>query len=681
MKVLAIVQARMGSSRLPGKVLMPLGKSTVLEFLLKRLSMASSIDKIIVATTELQQDNEICNALKGTDYSCFRGSENDVLSRYVSASLEFTADIVVRITGDCPLVDPKLVDDCVTKLIDENLDYVSNCNNTPNPLPDGFDVEVFTVSSLLLLQKISIIPAFKEHVTFGYFKTGLFSTGTLNYQHDVSHQRLTLDYPEDYQVIKRIVEAMDCEFWDWIKISEFLDTNKDICMTNSHIVRNASWDMSLNSNIDKKSNKVSRDELVANSSGLLSKRADQFSPGSWPKNYIKAKGQIIWAENNELYLDYSIGGIGATTLGYAFDYVDDRVVNAIKSGTACSLNPLLELEASQKLIDVIPWIDSVRYARSGGEATAMAVRIARAHSKKDVVLFSGYHGWHDWYLSAAYRNELGNHLLPLLPIAGVPEVLANTSHPFEYGNRLDFISKLDKYGNDVGVVILEPMRYSEPNQDFLRLVQEECRSRGIVLIFDEISSGFRFNNNVVHLDVNVIPDIVVLSKSLGNGYPIACVGGKRDVMKATEQTFISSTTHTESIGFAAMTAVLDYYASHDVAAQLADRGRKVREILISAASFHGIEVVTKGQDQLWSWVFNCDQDSNRKFQTIVTEIMLDHSILFSNRFYSTLGIDVDFLPFFEKSLLDAFGTISKIIKSNESPDEHIKHGVNRLGLY
>ena len=269
----------------------------------------------------------------------------------------------------------------------------------------------------------------------------------------------------------------------------------------------------------------------------------------------------------------------------------------------------------------------------------------------------------------------------MLPIAGVPEVLADSSHPFEYGNSADFLAKLSSNADSVGVVILEPMRYSEPDVHFLKLVRDECTSRGIVLIYDEISCGFRFNNNAVHLDINVTPDLVVFSKSLGNGYPIACVGGKKVVMNAAKQSFISSTTHTEGVGFAAMNAVLDFYGNNDVAAGLAKRGKAVRSMLTDAASRYGLEVTTNGLDQLWSWSFNCDDDVNRQLQTIVTESMLSSSILFSNRFYSTLGIDCDLYILFQRAILIAFEKVSKILDAGEEPAMHIKFGVNKLGVY
>ena len=515
------------------------------------------------------------------------------------------------------------------------------------------------------------------------FQTGLFKIDNIQYEnHSYSDLRLTIDYIEDYEVISEIVKKMNNPDLDWKGICKLINSNKEIIEGNSHIERNASWGKSFdedNSNLS--SNFLKRDDAIANSSGLLSKRADQFSPGLWPKNYIKAKGQVIWAENNKLFLDYSIGGIGATTLGYAFNEVDEQVINAINNGSATSLNSSLELKATKKLIDAIPWIESVRYTRSGGEATTLAIRLARAHTKKVKVLFSGYHGWHDWYLSSAYSNKLGNHLLDNLPISGVPKELADTSFPFDYGDIKQFKSLINQHNNEIGAVILEPMRYTPPDKDFLENVRKICSEKNIVMIFDEISSGFRFNNNVVHLDVNVIPDITVLSKALGNGYPIACIAGKKEVMESSRDSFISSTTHTESVGFAAMSAVLDYYRENDVSKMLKEKGLSIKNILTKTASKFEIDIKIIGMDQLWSWSFDVDPNQNRKLQTIVTEQMLSNSILFSNRFYATLGIDEDFNEIFENAITKAFMKIHIIINEKENPEKYIKYGVNRLGIY
>lgn len=681
MKIAAIIQARMGSSRLPGKVLKPLGGTTVLKFLIERLARSKLTNEIIIATTEKECDDEIVSSLSDAKCFIFRGSEKDVLRRYIDASISRNVDIIVRVTGDCPLVDPKLVDDCINYLIHHDLDYVSNCNDVKHPLPDGFDVEVFTRKSLLTLDKISITQSFREHVTFGYFKTTLFKTGAVEYENDLGHLRLTLDYEEDYQVINRTVARLRNNHCGWHEISRTLSVDTDTLDLNAHISRNASWQKSFDDEFQRSDNCESRFNYVAHNSGLLSKRADQFSPNGWPQNYLKAKGQIVWTDEGKLFLDYSIGGIGATTLGYACDFVDERVINTIANGSATSLNSYEEVIATKKLIEAVPWIDSARYTRSGGEATTLAIRIARAKTLRTKVLFSGYHGWHDWYLCAAHSFQLGNHLLDHLPIAGVPKELDGTAIPFDYGDFDGFDRCIKKHIKDIAAVILEPMRYSMPDVKFLEHVKKFCSENGIILIYDEISSGFRFNNSAVHLDTNALPDLVVFSKAIGNGYPIGVIAGKSSVMEAVKDSFISSTTHTESVGFSAMSAVLDFYAKNNVSEMLNEKGGAVRKILIKTAKIKNLEITTKGQNQLWNWSFCCEPTLNRQLQTIVTESMLASSILFSNRVYATLGFDPDFYPIFERALNKAFQLVSDILVNESDPKDYINFGLNRLGIY
>lgn len=679
MKVAAIVQARMGSSRLPGKVLTSLGTSTTLGFLLDRLTQATLIDEVLVATSDGAGDDDIQEFCEKIGVPVVRGSENDCLTRYLQAAQYVDAQVIVRITGDCPLVDPKLVDDCVRTLLDGRYDYVSNCNGVDNPLPDGFDVEVFTLASLRQVNNLSIIDAYREHVTFAFIKTGLFNIGTCEYEHAYPDLRLTLDYKEDLEVLDALASLTDARIMGWREFSETA-VERNLHHINGHIVRNASWDRSFDG-FPHTTGRSNRSDLIAHDSGLLSKRADQFSPGGWPENYVVAKGQTVFTDDRRVFLDYSIGGIGATTLGYARQEIDDAVVTAVRNGNASSLNSYLELEAADKLRKFIPWADSFRFTRSGGEAATMAVRLGRTASGKEGVLFCGYHGWHDWYLSAGYNHNLGNHLLDQLPMGGIPRSLTGTSAPFEYGDCDDFDAKLESLCVDVGVVIMEPMRYQLPNEEFLRHVSRRCSEKSITLIFDEISSGFRFENGLTSLIAGVNPDAVVLSKALGNGYPIAAVAGTRDFMSAAKASFISSTTHTESIGFAAMSAVLDFYDQNDVASALGESGGAVKNILRSAAEKAGLKIKINGQDQLWSWAFDVDSDSNRYLQTICTELMLSRSLLFSNRVYATLGMIKSNEPLLERALNDTFSEISSILNSGGDLNMKIKYSPNRLGIY
>ena len=179
----------------------------------------------------------------------------------------------------------------------------------------------------------------------------------------------------------------------------------------------------------------------------------------------------------------------------------------------------------------------------------------------------------------------------------------------------------------------------------------------------------------------MVPDIVVFSKAIGNGYPIACIAGNMNIMSSAKDSFISSTTHTESIGFAAMRAVLEFYKNNDVAKMLGERGAAVKAILTKVTNQHDIKIKISGLDQLWSWSFEYDNDYNRKLHTVITEQMLMSSILFSNRFYPTLGVDPDFYMIFERKLENAFKKLKTIIDDNDDPINHINHGINKLGIY
>ncbi len=258
---------------------------------------------------------------------------------------------------------------------------------------------------------------------------------------------------------------------------------------------------------------------------LLSKRPDMFAPGVWPGYFSKAKGVEVWDLDGNRYIDMSIGGIGANVLGYADPDVDSAVIAAIQKGTSCSLNCPEEVELADLLCEIHPWAEMVRYAGTGGEAMAIAVRIARAFTGRDKIAFCGYHGWHDWYLSAnlGTENALGEHLLPGLDPRGVPRGLTGTAIPFRYNHieELEIIVAQNK--NDIAAIVMEPIRSDQPKDGFLRKVRDIADATGAVLIFDEISAGFRMNTGGAHMVLGITPDIAVFSKALGNGYPIDAI--------------------------------------------------------------------------------------------------------------------------------------------------------------
>ena len=235
--------------------------------------------------------------------------------------------------------------------------------------------------------------------------------------------------------------------------------------------------------------------MIPGGTQLLSKRPEMFLPENWPAYYSKAKGCHVWDLDGNKYMDASYMGIGANVLGYCDDDVDTAVLDCIRNGSMCTLNAPEEVELAELLLELHPWASSVRYAKTGGESLSIAVRIARAHTRKDVVLFCGYHGWSDWYLSAnlAEDSALDGHLIQGLEPAGVPRGLINTSKPFMYNDIAEFERLVAENRGNIAAVVLEPIRNIFPENGFLEKIRSVTEAEGIVLIIDEVSAGFRLN--------------------------------------------------------------------------------------------------------------------------------------------------------------------------------------------
>lgn len=375
-------------------------------------------------------------------------------------------------------------------------------------------------------------------------------------------------------------------------------------------------------------------KIIPGGNQLLSKRSEQFLPDYWPAYYRKAKGVEIWDLDNNHYTDMSIMGIGACPLGYADPDVDNAVIHEISNGSMCTLNCPQEIELAEKLIAIHPWAGMVRYARSGGEAMSIAVRIARASTGKDIVAFCGYHGWHDWYLAANLADDknLDGHLLPGLAPLGVPRGLKGTSLPFKY-NHLEELENIaqNNYGK-LAAIIIEPIRDHEPDPKFLAGVQRIARENDAVLIVDEVSAGFRLKTGGAHILYNLQPDIAVFAKAMSNGYPMAAIIGTEDVMQAAQDTFISSTNWTEGIGPVASLATVEKYERYNVPGHLVTAGTIIQKGWLHAAETAGLEIEIGGIPPLSHFTFN--SKDGLIAQTIFTQMMLDRGFLAGKSFYA-----------------------------------------------
>jgi len=357
--------------------------------------------------------------------------------------------------------------------------------------------------------------------------------------------------------------------------------------------------------------------LIPGLAQLLSKRPDMFTRGVWPCYFRRAKGVEVEDLDGNVYRDFSIGGIGATVLGYADDDVNDAVKAAIDLGSSSSLNCPEEVELAELLVSLHPWAGMVRYCRGGGEAMALAVRIARAHTGKDAVVFCGYHGWADWYLAAnvGTENALGEHLIAGLKPAGVPRKLSGTALPFRYNNIEDFRAAVSKAGDDLAAIVMEPIRNFEPTAEFMDEIHRVAKAKKAPLIIDEVSAGFRLCNGGAHLKVGWRPDIAVFSKALGNGFPMAAVVGKPEVMEAAQSSFISSTNWTDRVGPVAALAMIRKFIRVDASKRLVATGAQVEEGWTRLASQHGLKMHIGGIKPMLHFSFDEDNNVRRAYFT------------------------------------------------------------------
>lgn len=406
-------------------------------------------------------------------------------------------------------------------------------------------------------------------------------------------------------------------------------------------------------------------KIIPGGTQLLSKRSEQFLPNQWPSYYKKAKGVEIWDLDGNKFIDMSLMGVGACTLGYADDDVNEAVKNAVDAGSMATLNCPEEVELAELLLKLDPWADMVRSARTGGEAMAVAVRIARAYSGKDKIAFCGYHGWHDWYLSAnlADDDNLDGHLLPGLEPLGVPRSLKGSAIPFTY-NRIDELEKIVK-NNDIGVIVMEPIRHHEPENRFLENVRKIANEVGAVLIFDEISSGWRLNVGGAHHLYKVCPDIAVYGKAMSNGFPMATVVGKGDVMDMAQKSFISSTYWTERIGPVASLATINKMLENDVPSHLCKIGNLISDGWSELAKEHDLKInIMDAVPPLTTFDFDYGEE-NIKLQTLFTQEMLNRGFLASKSVYISYSHNEQYVEKYMENVNDVFGLLQKAIINNE----------------
>ncbi len=400
-------------------------------------------------------------------------------------------------------------------------------------------------------------------------------------------------------------------------------------------------------------------KLIPGGSQLFSKKPELFAPGVWPGYFNKAKGVHIYDLDNKKYLDMSIMNVGACILGYADKDVDQKVKKIIDCSVSSSINSVEEYELAKILLKIHPWAQKARFARGGGEAMSIAIRIARAFTRRDKILFSGYHGWNDWYLSSNLKSNknLNKFLLTGLDPAGVPKNLINSALPFDDTNIESLKRKIKNKEKQIAAIVIEPARGNNVNKVYLNKLKKIAKKIGAVLIFDEITSGFRINPGGIHLIDKIYPDICVFAKSMSNGYAMSAIIGKKNIMNAANKTFISSTNWTERIGPTAAIATIKKCIKKKVFNHNIKIGKKMKIIWSELSRKYNLDIQISGLDTLPSFSFK--SIDNQKMQTFFTREMLKYNILAFRQFRPSYSHKLKHLNTYRTYADKVFEKISK----------------------
>ena len=558
----------MGSSRLPGKVLMNLGNRAVLQWVVDRSRLIPGIDTVAVATSDAADDEEIVKWCAEYGVNCHRGSEDDVLARFETAARAENADIVMRITADCPFIDPHVSGAVLSRLIRADADYVAN--NLPAVWPDGLDCEVFKAEALYAAANDAERALDREHVTL-FIKHNRDRFKVLSISSlapGLAKERWTVDDPQDLEFLREIVKRLPADTEpDWTAILAVLDAEPALREINGSTARNEGLAASVTAEPIPETRSYERsnaylpraESVVPLAAQTFSKSRIQLPEGQAPLFVTHGDAGRIWDIDGNEYVDL-INGLLANLLGYNDPDVYEAVDAQLREGISYSLATKLETGLAERMCDMIPSAEMVRYGKNGSDATTGVVRIARHVTGRDHVIGCGYHGWQDWYIGGTPRN------------AGIPKGVRELIHIAPY-NDIDAMDKLFReYRDNIACVIMEPMNAVWPKEGYLEEVKELTHKHGAILIFDEIITGFRFSNGGAQELFGVTPDLSSFGKGMANGLPISAVVGRADLVKEMEEIFFSSTFGGEALSLAAAIAVLDKLRREPVVQTIHDTG-------------------------------------------------------------------------------------------------------------
>jgi len=646
-RVLAIIQARMGSTRLPGKVLAEIGGRPMLWHVVHRLRRARFVDQVCVATSTHPADDAVARFCLQESLTCFRGSEADVLDRFYRAARALQADEVVRITADCPLLDPAVVDTVIAAFHAGEYDYASNVLRYT--YPDGLDAEVFSLAALERAWREATQPADREHVTAFMRHSGRFRLApNVESEVDLSPRRLrwTVDDAADLEFVRRVYAGLDRngQPFGMDDVLRLLEEHPDMTELNRDAIRNEGYYLSLAAEppvparprVLARSARLLADalRLIPGASQTFSKAPTQYVQGVAPTFLARGQGCHVWDVDGNEYIDYPMA-LAPIVLGHNDPDVTEAVARQMRDGTTYSLPHPLEVEVAERLVELIPCAEMVRFGKNGSDATTGAVRLARAYTGRDVILCCGYHGWHDWYIGTTTRNK------------GVPQAVQALTRQFAYNDAAGLSQLLEEHRGRVAAVIMEPVGVVAPAAGFLQQVKELAHAHGALLIYDEIVTGFRWALGGAQAYFGVTPDLACFGKAMANGFPIAALVGRREFMEVCDEIFFSFTLGGDTVGLAAAKATLEKLRREQVIPHLWAQGQKLQDGYNVLARHFGVERHTECIGYAPRTVMTFTDHAGTEslvFKSYVQQECLKRGILFSggqNLSYSHSDVDVE----------------------------------------
>jgi glutamate-1-semialdehyde aminotransferase/spore coat polysaccharide biosynthesis protein SpsF (cytidylyltransferase family) len=578
----------MGSTRLPEKVMADIAGKPMLWHVVHRARQAHTLDEVVVATSVNPKDDAIDRFCREYGINCFRGSEEDLLDRYYQASKAFSADAVVRITADCPLIDRDVIDLVVNAFKSGDFDYVTN--TLRYTFPDGLDTEVFSCAALEQAWGEAKKQSEREHVTPYLRLSGKFRISNVENRSNRlgAELRWTVDEPQDLAFVREIYKNFAPSYdFGLHEIIALLERKPDLGKINSEFIMNEGYYRSLYEQASAGSAPklpltqslewFSRaQKVIPGCAQTFSKGYTQYVQGVCPIFLDQGKGCRVWDVDGNEYIDY-VQGLLPNILGYANEEVNRAVVAQLSQGHSFSLPHPLEVQLAERLVRLIPCAEMVRFGKNGSDATSGAIRAARAYTGRDRIACCGYHGWQDWYIGTTTRH------------AGVPSQVRALTHPFPYNDLPALRNLLEHYPGKFAAVIMEPINFFEPDPGYLQEVKNLASQHDTLLIFDEICTGFHLGLGGAQKRYGVTPDLACFGKAMANGFPIACVVGRADVMKIFEEIFFSFTFAGEVAAMAAALKVLDILEQTDVLAQMESQGQRLQDGFRCLAKEAGLE--------------------------------------------------------------------------------------------